>query len=39
MLKRELGTKGMLWITLITVIVALVAALAARGAALLIYLT
>jgi small GTP-binding protein len=31
MLRRELGTKGMLWITLLTVIVALVAGLAARG--------
>ncbi len=30
MLRRELGTKGMLWITLITVIVALAAALLAR---------
>jgi len=35
MLRRELGTKGMLWITLITVIVALAAALVARGMGLL----
>ena len=33
MLRRELGTKGMLWITLLTVVVALVAALAVRGVA------
>ena len=31
MLRRELGTKGMAWITLLTVLVALVAALIARG--------
>jgi len=36
MLRRELGTKGMLWITLLTVVVALAAALVARGAALLL---
>jgi ferrous iron transport protein B len=36
MLRRELGTKGMLWITLLTVVVALVAALVARGVAVLI---
>ena len=35
MLKRELGTKGMLWITALTVVVALAAGLVARGAALL----
>ncbi len=33
MLKRELGTKGMLWITALTVVVAMVAALIARGVA------
>jgi small GTP-binding protein len=37
MLRRELGTKGMLWITLLTVVVALVAGLAARGGAILVY--
>ena len=37
MLRRELGTKGMLWITAITVIVALVAGLLMRGLAILIY--
>lgn len=36
MLRRELGTKGMLWITLITVVVAMVAALVARGFAMLV---
>jgi ferrous iron transport protein B len=37
MLKRELGTKGMLWITLLTVVVAVVAALVARGIAILVF--
>jgi len=37
MLKRELGTKGMLWITALTVIIALVAGLAARGYGIIIY--
>ncbi len=36
MLRRELGTKGMLWITALTVIVALVAGLVARGMAILL---
>jgi len=36
MLKRELGTKGMLWITVLTVVVAVVAALVARGVAILV---
>ncbi len=36
MLRRELGTKGMLWITALTVIVALAAALAARGVLMLV---
>lgn len=36
MLRRELGTKGMLWITALTVVVAVVAALLARAAAILI---
>ena len=36
MLKRELGTKGMLWITVLTVAVAVVAALVARGVAILV---
>jgi len=34
-LRRELGTKSMLWITALTVVVAMVAALLARGVALL----
>ena len=37
MLKRELGTKGMLWITALTVVVAVVAALVARGVAILVF--
>jgi small GTP-binding protein len=36
-LRRELGTRGMLWITALTVIVALVAALAARLVALVAF--
>jgi ferrous iron transport protein B len=36
MLKRELGTKGMLWITALTVVVAMVAALIARFVAILV---
>ncbi len=36
-LRRELGTKGMLWITGLTVVVALVAALAARGVATVVF--
>jgi ferrous iron transport protein B len=35
-LRRELGTKGMLWIVALTVIVALTAALLARGVAFLL---
>lgn len=37
MLRRELGTKGMLWITALTVVVALFAGLAARGVATLLW--
>jgi small GTP-binding protein len=37
MLKKELGTKGMLWITALTVIVALIAGLAARAVAMIIF--
>jgi small GTP-binding protein len=37
MLKRELGTRGMLWITLLTVVVAVVAALVARSIATLVF--
>ena len=37
MLRRELGTKGMLWITGLTIVVALVAGLGARLVASLIY--
>jgi ferrous iron transport protein B len=36
-LRRELGTRGMLWITALTVVVALLAALAARLVAMLAY--
>jgi ferrous iron transport protein B len=36
MLKRELGTRGMLWITGLTVVVAVLAALVARGVAILV---
>jgi len=38
MLRRELGTKGMLWITLLTVIVALIAALLSRALFLILVL-
>ena len=36
-LRRELGTKAMLWITALTVVVAMLAALLARGVALLLF--